>query len=339
MKKFLTLIILIEVIIFFAGVVYFHKEKNLFFKINKASLVYSEISRELPQALSSKITIFAVGDIMLDRGVEYKIEKEGKNDFKFPFLKIADELKKADLLFGNLEGPISNKGVKVGSIYSFRMNPEAIEGLRYAGFDVLSLANNHALDYGRTALEDTMNLLKENGIIYIGAGFTEKEVFSVKIKEIKGVKIGFLAYTEFGSRYWKPGTNTSGVAWVRIEDLEKIKKEIRQAKEKSDILIVSLHAGTEYVQTITSFQEKFSKACVDEGADLILGHHPHVSQKIEKYKNSWIAYSLGNFIFDQSFSTETMQGTLLEIIIENGKIKELNPKEVKISENFQPYLK
>ncbi|PIV45302.1 MAG: hypothetical protein COS25_00520, partial [Candidatus Nealsonbacteria bacterium CG02_land_8_20_14_3_00_37_10] len=94
------------------------------------------------------IKIILVGDIMLDRGVEYMVEKEGKGDFRFPFIKIADYLKGADIVFGNLEGVISDKGIKVGSIYSFRANPKAIEGLIFAGFNVLSLANNHAFDYG-----------------------------------------------------------------------------------------------------------------------------------------------------------------------------------------------
>ncbi|MCX6764218.1 MAG: CapA family protein [Candidatus Nealsonbacteria bacterium] len=339
MKKFLIFIILTEIIVFAGSGLYFNKETNLIFDRTKASLVYSKITKKIPSDLPSKVTLFAVGDIMLDRGVEYIIKKEGKNDFKFPFLKIADELKKADLLIGNLEGPISNRGEKIGSIYSFRMNLEAINGLEYAGFDVLSLANNHALDYGRVALEDTMNLLKQNGIEYTGAGFDEKEVFSVKIKEVKGIKIGFLAFTDFGSKFWKPGTSTSGVAFFNREDFEKIEKKINEAKKNADILIVSLHSGTEYSKNPTNFQKEFSRTCIDGGADLILGHHPHVSQPVEQYKNGWIAYSLGNFIFDQSFSTETMQGTLLEVLIENGIIKEINQKKVEISKNFQPYLK
>jgi gamma-polyglutamate biosynthesis protein CapA len=339
MKKILIFIILTQIIVFFTSIFSLYKTNDLFFEKNKVSLIYSQISQGLFVSSSSEISIFAVGDIMLDRGVEYKIKKEGKNDFKFPFLKIAQDFEKADLLIGNLEGPISNKGEKIGSIYSFRMNPEAVKGLTYAGFDVLSLANNHALDYGRVALEDTMKILKENGIEYVGAGFNDKEVFSVKIKKIKGVKIGFLAYTEFGSKFWKPGTGTSGVGFFSSDDFEKIKKEVSEAKKNADILIISLHSGTEYVKNPTNIQKEFSRACIDAGADLILGHHPHVTQPVEQYKNGWIAYSLGNFIFDQGFSEETMKGTLLEVLLENGRIKEVNSKEVKISENFQPYLK
>jgi len=144
------------------------------------------------------VNIILVGDIMLDRGVEYMIGKQGNGDFKFPFLKIADYFKKADIVFGNLEGVISDKGTKVGSIYSFRVNPEATEALIFSNFNVLSLANNHALDYGREALKDCLNRLKEHNISYVGAGFNEQEAFSLVVKEINNTKIGFLAYIDIG---------------------------------------------------------------------------------------------------------------------------------------------
>ena len=286
----------------------------------------------------SRVVLYAVGDIMLDRGVEYKIQKEGKGDYKFPFLKITDELKKADILFGNLEGPISNKGKKVGSIYSFRMNPKTVEGLKYAGFDILSLANNHMFDYQRVAFEDTMRILEENGIDYLGAGFSAKEAFSPKITEIRNTKIGFLAYTNLGPKAWRATKGGSGIAWVSEKDIEKIKEDIGEAKQKTDVLIVSLHSGEEYATNTTPSQISLARAFVDGGADLVVGHHPHIIQEIEKYKDGWIAYSLGNFVFDQGFSEETMEGLLLEVIIEDNKIKELNQKEIKISKSFQPYL-
>ncbi len=284
----------------------------------------------------SDITVFAVGDIMLDRGVEWYIRQNG--DWRWPFLKIADDLKKADLVFGNLEGPISDKGQKVGSIYSFRADPAVLEGLAYAGFDVLSLANNHALDYGRAALTDTMERLREAGIDYVGAGFNEREAFSLKIKEVKNTKIGFLAYTDLGPEVWRAGDDYSGVAWIGEEDIEKVKENIKKTKQKIDILIVSLHAGREYSLEPTFFQKTFSQSCIEAGADLVVGHHPHIVQKLEKYQNGWIAYSLGNFVFDQGFSEQTMQGRLLKITIKNKKIKEVVPVDVKLNNSFQPEI-
>jgi len=297
-----------------------------------------ETEQEAEKKSDSEITLFLVGDIMLNRGVEYMIEKEGKGDFRYPFLKIRDYLFPADLVFGNLEGPISDKGEKVGGIYSFRAEPEVKEGLIFAGFDILSLANNHLLDYQRIALEETMKILREGGIDYVGAGFGEEEAFSVKVKEVKDVKIGFLAYTNLGPEAWRARDNYSGIACISETDLPEIASGIKSAKEKVDLLVVSLHAGQEYAPEPTHFQREFSRAAIESGADLVVGHHPHVVQEIERYQSGWIAYSLGNFVFDQAFSEETMQGLLLEVIIKHGIIKEVNPKEIKISDSFQPYF-
>ena len=309
--------------------------------------------RESGMKENRTITMTLVGDIMLNRGVEYMVGKEGDGDYSFPFLKIVEDLKGTKLLFGNLEGPISDKGTKVGSIYSFRAEPEAIEGLTFAGFNLISLANNHAFDYGREALEDCLAKLSKAGIDYVGAGFNEGEAYGGRtpvIKEIEGTKIGFLAYTNLGPESWKASEKNSGIAWISEKDFEKIKKDIENAKSQVDILIVSLHSGEEYSNEPTLFQIEFSKMAIDAGADLIVGHHPHLIQRNEKYpekkseisngasKNGWIFYSLGNFIFDQGFSEKTMRGQILKVLIENGKIKEIIPKQIKINKFFQPEI-
>lgn len=340
MNRFLVIsgcIILIVIMGFF--ILSFVLPGNKFVVENTAaSLVSFDNYLEKKKIESSKTVFLAVGDIMLDRGVESKINKEGKGDFKFPFLKIADYLKKADILFGNLESIISNKGRKVGSINSFRADPKAIEGLVYAGFDVLSVANNHTFDYSGDGMKDSFQRLKEAGIDYIGGGFNEKEAFSLEIKEIKNTKIGFLAYSNLGPKSWKATKEIIGISWIGEKDLQKLKKDIEDAKKEVDILIVSFHWGDEYSSSPNSFQVSFAKAFIDAGADLIIGHHPHVIQPVEKYKNGWIAYSLGNFVFDMGFSKETMEGLLLEVIIKDKKIAEINSKKIKISDSFQPYL-
>lgn len=306
-------------------------------KVLETSLKPAQFSE--PKIIENEtVTIILVGDIMLDRGVEYLIEKHGCGDFKFPFLKIADYLKTADIVFGNLEGVISDKGIKVGSIYSFRARPEAIEALKFAGFNVLSLANNHALDYTKAALEDCLTRLNNDQIEYIGAGFTEKEAFSPLIKKINGLKIGFLAYTNLGPESWRAGENNSGIAWISKDDFEKIKNDIETAKKESNVLIVSLHSGEEYQKEPTQFQVDFAKMAIDAGADLVIGHHPHVVQLNEIYNGGYIFYSLGNFIFDQNFSDQTLKGQILELLIESGTIKKVNPLSIKINDFFQPQL-
>ena len=340
MKKILiAIIILIGLGSFISSLILFSKKIAINPEESMAALSYTRFFQKLKKLPEEpEITIYAVGDIMLDRGVEYKVKKEGKGDFKFPFLKIARELNKADILFGNLEGPISNRGKKVGSIYSFRMDPKAVEGLKYAGFDILSLANNHMLDYQRVALEDTMKILSHAEIGYVGAGPNEIEAFSLKIKDVRDIKVGFLAYTNLGTKSWKATGKRPGLAWITGKDIKRIQEDVRNAKKKVDILIVSLHSGQEYTSEPTAFQKNFDKACINAGADIILGQHPHVVQRIEKYKNGWIAYSLGNFVFDQSFSQETMNGLLLEIIIRSGKIEDVIPKKIRLSKFFQPYF-
>jgi len=287
------------------------------------------------------ITLIFVGDIMLDRGVEWAIQKYGQGDWKFPFLKISGDLRGADILFGNLEGPISDKGVRVGSIYSFRNDPKAIEGLEFTGFDILSVANNHIFDYGRLAMEDTFLKLREAKIDYVGGGFNEKEAYSPVIKDLNSstssgqARIAFLAYTNLGTSYWSAKGEKSGIAWLTEE---KLKEGIKKAKDEADLVIVSMHFGEEYKISSNAEQKYFVHLAIDSGADLVIGHHSHVVQEIEKYKEKYIAYSLGNFVFDQSFSEETMKGLLLKVLVENGKIKEVIPIEIKINQFFQPEI-
>lgn len=279
-------------------------------------------------------TLMFVGDMMLSRSVGEKMEQE--NNWPWPFLKIADYLKEADLLFGNLEGPISNQGRNVGSIYSFRANPRAIEGLLYAGFDVLSVANNHLGDWTREAMEDTFRTLKENKIDYVGGGYNKLEAYSPIIRELAdGTKVAFLGYTNLGSRYWEAKDSLSGIAWLEEEQIDK---DIKKAKELSDIIVVSMHFGEEYLAQPNSAQQFFARAAIEAGADLVVGHHPHVIQETEEYQDGYIAYSLGNFVFDQLFSEETARGLILRVLVEGGRIKEIKPLEIKISEFFQPEL-
>jgi len=307
--------------------------------------ITTELSAELQQPVfgilepeqkedSSEIILLAVGDIMLDRGVEYIIKKHGKGDYEFPFLKMANYLQKADILFGNLESVISDKGYKVGGVYSFRAEPEAIKGLKYAGFDVISVANNHVFDYGREAMEDNFERLKRAGIDFVGAGLSEKQAHSGITKEVKGTKITFLAYTNLGSKHWQAKGDFSGIAWLD----ERIREDIKGAKENADLVIVSIHWGEEYQLQPSLEQKYFAHLAIDSGADLVIGHHPHVVQPIEEYKQGWIVYSLGNFIFDQGFSQETMQGLLLEVLIEGAEIKKITQKRIKINKFFQPQV-
>ena len=335
-KQYQSPLLFIFLLVLFSGLVGFFLIQDIQKTTENIENIYLTQPR-LPAAYLklNQGTLFFVGDIMLNRGIKSVVETYGGGNFEFPFFKIADYLKTADILFGNLEGPISDKGKNVGSIYSFRAIPEVLKGLKFAGFDILSVANNHIFDYGREAMEDTLIRLKEAQIEYIGAGFSGKEALSPKIIELKGTKIAFLAFTNLGEKSWEAKENSSGIAWLNKENL---KHSIKKAKEEAELIIVSMHYGQEYQLQPTKEQKDFSHLAIDLGADLVIGHHPHVVQPIEQYKRGYIAYSLGNFVFDQNFSKETMEGLLLEVLIKSGKIEKITPRDIKINNFFQPEL-
>lgn len=288
--------------------------------------------KKLPQE-SEEASLVAVGDIMLSRGIDFFINKNG--DWRYPFLKIVDFLNNADIAFGNLEGPISNKGADAGKLYSFRADPRSIEGLLYSGFDVLSLANNHAFDYGSEAFIDTQKILKENGIDYIGGGLTYEEAHAPVIKEVKGTKIAFLAYTNLLPQIFMSKDSSPAVAF---SDKNQIVLDIQNAKSLADIVVVSFHWGDEYQTSHNFYQEDLAHFAIDSGADLIIGHHPHVAQDFEKYKNGYIAYSLGNFVFDQNFSEDTKSGLVLTAVLKDKKIEEVKTQKINFTSSFQPFL-
>jgi poly-gamma-glutamate synthesis protein (capsule biosynthesis protein) len=260
-----------------------------------------------------------VGDIMLDRGVRNVVEKKGIT-YEAMFSEISPRLGAYDLLFGNLEGPISATGTKQGSIYSFRMKPETGEALQKVGFDVLTVANNHAFDYGISAFEETLSILKDNDIAYVGGGLNYKEAYSPHVETLPdGTSVATFGFSQFGGKYMEAKKDQAGIALINTDF---IKKTIASTSEKYDIVIITLHFGEEYESLPNKYQNKIAKLAIDEGADLVVGHHPHVMQPLERYKNGYIAYSLGNFIFDQNMSLETMTGYILNVSVKNKKISD-----------------
>jgi poly-gamma-glutamate capsule biosynthesis protein CapA/YwtB (metallophosphatase superfamily) len=280
------------------------------------------------------ITITLVGDIMLDRNVESSVRKNGEGDFSFIFENL-DFLKKSDVLFGNLEGPVSDKGEDLLNLYSFRMEPEVIPRLRDAGFDVLSVANNHTWDWGEDAFYDTLDRLLEHNILPAGGGRSRKEAEEAAVIEREGMRIGFLAFSDIGPKLFEAESGVSGILYADDPRFENI---IRTAKSSSDILVVSIHFGVEYQFEPTQRQRDIARRAVDAGADIIAGHHAHVIQGVERYNDGIIAYGLGNFIFDQNFSEETMKGLVLDVLVEDARIAGYKKKKIILNDFFQPIM-
>ncbi|MBI2645116.1 AmmeMemoRadiSam system protein B [Candidatus Uhrbacteria bacterium] len=275
-----------------------------------------------------------VGDIMLSRNVGDVLKRQ--KNWTLPFQDSQEYLKSADILFGNLESPISARGKNVGSIYSFRADPRAFNALALAGFDALSVANNHIGDWGREAMEDTIGgLLKEN-IQSVGGGLSEKEAHSAKIFFVNEESFGFLGYTAVGSKPWEARSGRAGIA---IYDKKKMVRDITAAKKLAQTVIVSLHFGDEYKLYSNRFQQDAAHAAIDAGATLVIGHHPHVIEETEIYHGGLIAYSLGNFIFDQFFSKETRHGAVLTVYIKEGKLEAAEMTPTDITKQYRVLLK
>lgn len=294
------------------------------------------MSRDLTELKKNQETTLAfVGDIMLDRGVYSKFVKNADGDYNFPFANIKNDLAKYDLVFGNLEGPMSDKGTDFHNLYSFRMDPNFAPILRDIGFKILSVANNHIYNWGRTAMEDTFLRLKENKIVVSGGGMNEEEAYNADVVDVNGTKVAFLSFSEFGAGQYDAVASSSGIA---VTNQNKVEKYIREARTVADVVVVSYHFGEEYVKVPNNFQKKWAKIAVDAGADLVVGGHPHVVEPVEQYKNVYIAYSLGNFVFDQYFSSDTMSGGLLEVHIKDKKIISVNMRKVQMNKEYQPAL-
>jgi len=259
--------------------------KNIVNRAEKSSLT---------QAPHQGVTLTAVGDIMLNRGVERYLRTKG---YAYPFQHVKDALQGSDLIFGNLELPLSPRGTphptKRLGFPAFRADPRAVEGLLAAGFNVLSLANNHILDYGEEALLDTIGVLRANGIHPVGAGRNIREARTPAFLQIRGVKVAFLAYCSF----YEASAHQAGTAPF---EPELMVEDIRAARQAADVVVVSLHFGIEYSPCPLPRHRAIVHRLVNAGAALILGHHPHLLQGIERYRNSLIAYSLGDFVFDTS---------------------------------------
>jgi poly-gamma-glutamate synthesis protein (capsule biosynthesis protein) len=277
-------------------------------------------------------TLLFVGDVMLARAVGARMKTE--NDWNLPFEGIADTLRSADFRFCNLECPISDRGHNLHHLYSFRADPRALGGLEAAGFDVVSQANNHAYDWGPEALLDSLERLRAAGIRPVGAGQNSLAAHYPVLVSVGGLRLAFLAYVDVDPKQAAAGVDRPGVAWL---DPAQVLADIRFARPLADLIIVCPHWGVEYALKPAPDQVELAHQMIDAGADLVVGSHPHVVQPLETYHDHWIAYSLGNFIFDQKDSV-THRGLMLKVTVRDKQIADVTPISININSRFQASL-
>jgi len=244
------------------------------------------------------ITLEFVGDVMLARSVEQYITLYGT---EYPFAKVGDLLSNNDLLIGNFEGTVREKeNIEGTNVMNFDTTPGNVSMLAEQGFDLLSLSNNHADDYGRATTEFTRTTITNAGIAPFGDAWDGAKF--VAHKTVNGITFAFIGYHAFNE-------TTAGI-------VEAIKLE----KSTGNFVIVMPHWGVEYQHNPSSSQILAAHQFIDAGADAIIGGHPHVIETVETYKNVPIVYSLGNFLFDQDFSEATKSAVAVRLTVEADKL-------------------
>ncbi len=252
-----------------------------------------------PEPEDSTIRFVFAGDILLSDHVLAAYNKTGTIGSVVD-QGLRDVIDGSDVFMANQEFPFSNRGsAAADKQFTFRLPPEKVSLLKEMGIDIVTLANNHALDFGTDALLDTCDTLDEAGIYRVGAGANLEEARKPVIMEIKGKTIGFLGASRVipvGS--WNATATSPGM--LTTYDPAMLLEDIKSAKETCDFVIVYVHWGIERDEYPQDYQRTMGKQYIDAGADMVIGSHPHVLQGMEYYNSKPIVYSLGNFVFGSS---------------------------------------
>lgn len=276
------------------------------------------------------VIIQAVGDLNLAGNAEPTVRKKG---YDWCFDGTRALLAEGDLNIANLETAVTSRGKKADKRFTFRMPAHSLDAVKKAGFSLVSLANNHTLDYGEEGLFDTLAALDAREIAYAGAGQNVAAGRVPAIVEVSGVKVGFLSYSlTFPKFFWadqdKAGTIFGHEKWVR-DDIAKLRPKV-------DIVLVAFHWGAEKRTTPKDYQLALARASIEAGADAVIGHHPHVLQGIEIIDGKPVLYSLGNYAFG-SASNAARDSALARFTVEEGGIRALELVPLHVHNKFVDY--
>lgn len=295
----------------------------------------SAAAAETPDpASAAPLRVVAVGDIMLDGTARPVLSQNG---YDYPFVRVKPLLAGAAVVFGNLEGPLTDRGTpEPNKTYIFRTPPApASRALRNAGFNVVSLANNHTMDFGPDGLAQTIEALDAAGIAHAGAGRDLAAARRPVLIEAAGKRIAILAYSvtlpeSYYAEADKPGTAFAHETQVRAD--------IAAARRQADIVLVSFHWGQEGKTALRDYQTLLGHAAIDAGAAAVIGHHPHILQGVERYRDGVILYSLGNFTFG-SYSKDARVSAVAELEFDGSRVRTLRLTPINVNNfeiEFQP---
>ncbi|MDI4648392.1 CapA family protein [Cohnella hashimotonis] len=260
--------------------------------------------------------IFA-GDTMMDGSVKDAIRRHGAD---YPFSQIKDEVSKADYAVLNLETSVTEASDKdLNQRFNFKSEAGSLDGIKHAGFDMVSLGNNHVLDYKEKGLRDTLKNVEKAGLRHVGAGLNEEEAFRFESVQLNGATVKIGAVTRFmPTTAWKATDKKPGVASAYEPD--KILAAIRAASKDADYVLIFIHWGVENTTSPQPWQRKLAADMLDAGASAVIGSHPHVLQGFEFHKGKPIAYSIGNFLFPDYVKGKKADTGLLNLTLDKGKV-------------------
>lgn len=285
-------------------------------------------------------TMTVVGDVMLGR----RVARTSGDDPIRALRPTAKRLASAEITLGNLESTLSDDGSPTQGGDSFHADPDIIDGLELAGFDLVVLANNHVGDYGQRALRQTLSELRNADLPYVGAGRDLDEARRPVVVERDGVTVGFVGTESIGetpaATAERAGTNRLNMpprtGPLNERQLNRIAGDIADLSERVDVVVVIPHWGTQYTHVPEASQRRAARAFADAGADLVIGGHPHWVQGWEMLGDTVVVHSLGNFVFDMDFQTKTMEGVFVEVVLWGDRVKAVEPVPYELDSRFVP---
>lgn len=302
-----------------------------------AAVACAPIAREdaggpVRTTVAGEIHISAVGDVMLDASARPTMDERG---YDYAFENVREIFGSSDIVIGNLEGPLAYGGVpEPNKSFLFRSPPDRVApALKRAGFNVLNLANNHSLDYGVDGLSETLGALHATGIAYSGAGMKLVEARRAAIVTVDGMRIAFVGYSMTLPETFYATPEKAGTAYGHAA---QVRADIADARRDADAVIASFHWGQEGSTGLRDYQLMLAHTAIDAGAIAVLGHHPHVLQAVEKYRDGVIFYSLGNFAFG-SFSPRATRSAIARLTLRGARLAEVRLIPLNVN-NFEVYF-
>jgi poly-gamma-glutamate synthesis protein (capsule biosynthesis protein) len=294
----------------------------------------STVSDPLPPGTEGKegqATLVFLGDVALGRSMEAQLARYGP---AYPWGGLAALLHEADLAVVNLECVLTSQGEPLEKTYLIRAHPRWGQVLVEGGVDLVTVANNHALDFGEAGLDETLDTLAALDVAAVGAGRSRAEAHRPAVFEVNGLRVAVLGYA---AARWNGSVDVPATERIAWAEPEAVAADVRAAGEQVDLVVVLLHAGTEYASGPSADQVTVARAAVDAGAHLVVGHHPHVTQTVERYKSGLIVYSLGDAIFDIP-RPAAMRGHLLRVQVSAGGVVQAELWPFWIEDAIRPRL-